>query len=171
MSARIADERGFSLVEMVVAIGLVTAVIAVMGPLLTSSMESGRVVSNESRALDELRLAVARIDRELRSADCITVPAAGTSGPSLTFRTLEDPAGPYVVAYAVDGSGRLQRTVDGDTKYLGEGLVMTNEEFARATNPGQRDSVQIELNVSLEDGNNPRVVSTVVAGRNAWSQC
>jgi Tfp pilus assembly protein PilW len=165
------NERGVTLVELMVALGLLSAVVTVMGPLMTSSFRAGRVVQNESQALDELRIAVARIDRELRSADCITAPVAGTPGSTLAFRTLADPAGPYSATYSVDGSGRLVRTVGSSVEYIGKGLVVTSQEFTRTGNPGQRDSIAMTFQVRFEDSNSPRVIATTIAGRNAWASC
>lgn len=158
-----------SLIEMMVAISLFGAIVGVMGPVMTSAFNSTRVVQNESRALDEIRVAISRIDRELRSAECITSPAAGSAGSVLDFRTHAN-GSPYDVTYSVV-DGQLVRTVGTDTQHVGEGIVVTSEEFGRAANPGQRDAVAIELNVRFEGAHNPRVVSTTIAGRNAWASC
>ena len=69
---RVRREHGFTLVETMVAVLLISVVIAVFGPVLSSSFEAGEMLSNESRAIDEIRTAVGRIDRELRSACSVT---------------------------------------------------------------------------------------------------
>lgn len=163
-------ESGFSMVEVLVATVLFSAVVAVMGPVMTSALRSGHVAQNESRAIDEIRIAVGRIDRELRSAECITTPAAGQSGSVLTFTTYASGA-LYTVTYAVS-DGRVVRTVGTDTQYVAEGVVGTSQEFRHAAaNPGRRDSVTVELNVRFEEDHAPRVVTTTIAGRNAWVAC
>lgn len=168
-------EAGFTVVEVVVAISLLTAIVAVFGPVMTSSFNSTRVTTNESRALDEIRNAVARVDRELRSAECIDAPAAGTTGSVLTFTTYADDTGEqstaYEVTYSVDEQGYLTRTVGGDTTSVGEGIVVTSEEFHQVANAGERATVSIDLQVRFEDDHSPRRISTEIAARNAWKAC
>lgn len=167
---RIGRERGMSLIEVVVATSLMGAVVAVLGPTMISSFNAGRVVDNESRALDEVRVAIARIDRELRSASCIDSPTAGGSGSALSFTTMAGAGGAYDVSYTVSG-GQLRRTTAGGAQDIGEGLVVTSHEFSHAANPGQRASVTIVFQVRFEASHDPRTVETTVTGRNAWEAC
>ncbi|HLG00820.1 MAG TPA: hypothetical protein VI916_10130 [Acidimicrobiia bacterium] len=159
-----------SLIEVVVATSLMGAVVAVLGPAMISSFNAGRIVDNESRALDEVRVAIARIDRELRSASCIASPTAGSGGSTLAFTTMAGAAGAYDVTYSVSG-GQLQRTTASGSQNIGNGLVVTSHEFSHAANPGQRASVDIALQVRFDASRDPRTVETTVTGRNAWEAC
>lgn len=165
-------ERGFSLLELTIAVTLLGAVVAVFGPVMTSSLRSGRVVQNESRAIDEIRVAVDRIDRELRSACVVTAPVENSGGSTLTFDTQADSSGTYTVTYSVDSEGNLVRTRDGVSQSVAEGLVVTSEEFTHTlNNTGTRAEIQVAMQARFEDENDPRLVSTVIAGRNTWSGC
>lgn len=167
-------EAGFTAVELVVAISLLGAIVAVFGPVMTSSIKSATVTQNESRALDEIRNAVARVDRELRSAECITSPAAGASGSALTFTTHAHDGvhtGSYEVTYDVDADGYLTRTVGTSTTQVGEGIVVTSEEFRHVAHPGERAAVAIDLQVRFEDSHSSRRIMTEIAARNAWKAC
>lgn len=164
-------DDGLSLVELLVTIGLLGAVVATMGPLMTSSLRAGRVVANESRALDEIQSSMDRIDRELRSACEVSSPAVDSSASTLTFKTQADRAGTYEVTYDVV-EGQLVRTEDGTTQQIGEGLVVTSEEFTHTqNNTGTRAEIGIDVQVRFEDSNSPRSIKTVIAGRNTWSGC
>lgn len=171
MRRRWRSAAGMTAVEMVVAVSLLGAIVAVFGPVMSSSFNSAEVTQNESRALDEIRNAVARIDRELRSAECIQAPAADTSASVLTFTTHAGTSGAYEVTYAVDADGTLTRTVGDETTHVGDGIVVTSEEFAHSANPGQRAKIAVNLQVRFEDGNSPRDLRTEIAGRNAWKAC
>lgn len=165
------SESGLSAIEVVVAAAVLGASVAVLGPVMTSTLRSERVVSNESRAIDGIRLAVARLDRELRSACAVTAPARDTSGSSLTFRTRAGRAGTYEVTYAVS-QGRLERRTAAGTEPLGTGLVATSREFTYTENDtGTRAQIDIWLQVRFEEGHSPRAVRTTIAGRNTWSGC
>ena len=73
---RARDERGFTLVEMVIVVGLLLVVLTIFLTALASiknavSRESERSISN-----DQARLAVEELDRQIRSGDVIQDPAA-----------------------------------------------------------------------------------------------
>lgn len=169
-SSRARGESGLGLVELVVATALLGAVVAVLGPVMTGAMGSGRVVGNESQAIDGLRTALARIDGELRSAECISMPVTGAQGSTLQFVTDAGSQGAYQVTYAVT-NGQLTRTVGQVTTVLGDGIVTTGREFTQAATAGNRHTVGIALQVRFEKGHAPRLVQTTIAGRNAWSAC
>lgn len=163
-------EGGISLIDVTVSAALFGVVVAAFGPLLTRSIESTDAVQNESRAIDEIRVAVSRLDSELRSAECISAPAAGSSGSTLTFRTLAGNGGAYSVTYRVAGD-ELLRDEGTATSVVGEGLVTNGAEFRHTANAGQRASVAVNLQVRFEAGHDPRAVQTSIAGRNAWEAC
>ncbi|HVM41315.1 MAG TPA: hypothetical protein VM618_11130 [Acidimicrobiia bacterium] len=165
------DERGTSLIEISVAMILISAVVVVLGPVMTSSLRSGRVVANESRAIDEMRIAIARIDRELRSACYVETPAKGASGSVLSFWTKAGTGGLYQVTYQV-ADGRLVRTTADGSETTGDGLVVTSNEFSHVeNNTATRAQIGISLQVRFEDSNSPRLLATTVAGRNTWTSC
>ena len=161
-------ERGFTLAEMMVAVVLFGTVTAIFGPVLVSAMSSTDTLQNESRALDEVRVAISRIDRELRSAESVSAPAQGTSGSTLSFRTYAGTGGAYDVTYSVV-NGELVRDVGGQQGAVAEGLVVSNEEFTYTCNPGQAASVTLKVQVRFESSHSPRLVTTTIAGRNAWT--
>lgn len=169
--ALLREQSALSLFEVMVAVSLIGAVVAFLGPVMTSSLRAGRVLVNESRAVDEIQSSMDRIDRELRSACEVSSPAADSSASTLTFKTQADRAGTYEVTYeAIDG--QLTRTEDGTTQQIGEGLVVTSEEFTHTqNNTGTRAEIGIDIDVRFEDSNSPRSIQTVVSGRNTWSGC
>lgn len=165
-----AREAGLSAVELMLGVALMVAALGVFGPLLTSSFGSTPRLQDESRALDELRVALARIDHELRSAECIDAPGAGEAGSTLTFRTHAGTAGAYDVTYSVS-DGHLERRVGSVTEAVGDGVVATGTEFRHTAVPGNRALVDVGLQVRFEDDHSPRVVETTITGRNTWVPC
>jgi Tfp pilus assembly protein PilW len=159
-----------SLVEVLVAMSLMVAIVPVFVPLLLSSTRSARSLGLQSETLDQLRLAVATIGRELRSAECIYEPAPnGPGGPTLRFLTNANNA-TYEVTYTV-GAGELrrQRTGQGATT-AATGLVAPYDDaFRHVFNP--RRSVKLVLRVQTDPEQPVRDVTTTIAGRNAWRDC
>lgn len=92
-----APQRGFTLVEMIISIGLLGLVAALGAWVWASGFETLRSVNNDSAAVGDGRLVVERLARELREiklssagAYCISsaLPAVGatTGATSITFR-------------------------------------------------------------------------------------
>jgi prepilin-type N-terminal cleavage/methylation domain-containing protein len=164
------DETGFSLVEVVVTVALLSIVSAVFLPLLATAQRSVRPMQVESQSIDSLRNALASIGRELRSADCVTAPAAN-AGPSnvLTFST-EANNTDYEVTYTAT-QGQLLRQVTGQSSVtlLETGLVNPGDAFTFIATP--RTTVKVAFHFQ-PDPNEPVLdLSTVIAGRNAWHTC
>jgi type II secretory pathway component PulJ len=163
-------ESGLTLVELVVTVALLSAVSAVFMPLLATSFRSVRPMQTQSQSIDSLRNALAAIGREMRSADCVSLPAAnGPAGNQLRFTT-EANNTTYEVTYTAQ-SGQLLRQVTGDSTVtlLDTGLVNPGNAFTHIATP--RRTVKVLFHWQ-PDPKEPAIdLSTVVAGRNAWHAC
>lgn len=159
-----------SLVEVLVAMSLMVAIVPIFVPLLISSTRSARSLGFQSQALDQLRLSVATVGRELRSAQCIYEPAPnGSAGPALRFLTNANNATYEVTYTAADGELRRQRTGQGTT-IAATGLVAPYDDaFRQIFTP--RRSVKLVFRVQTDPEQPVRDVATTIAGRNAWRDC
>ena len=169
MRARWKAQAGVTLVEMVVATTLVAIVGAVFMPLLVTATRTAHPMEVQSEALDSLRNSLATIGRELRSAVCVSQPAANTgSGNVLTFST--DSNGPqYTVTYTV-AAGQLLRQKDGESQVLvASGLISPDAAFTYIATP--RRTVRVRLHFQPDPTRPAKELSTVMAGRNAWHNC
>lgn len=167
------DERGITLVELIVAMAILAIAAPIVGTVMVSSLRATDEMSSSSQVLDELRLQVTAISRELRSATCITSPAENSAGTTLTFRTasngLDANDNGSIVTYEVLG-GELRRTQgSGSPSVVSRGIVGPVAPFRQVTTP--RRSVHIDFSVRLLDGDPAQDIGTVVAGRNAWRTC
>ena len=167
------DERGITLVELIVAMALLAIAALVVGVAMVTSLRTTDQLTASSATLDALRLQVTAISRELRSATCITSPAENTSGTVLTFSTASNGMDPNdaasKVTYEVVGGELLRTQGTGTPSVVSDGIVGPVAPFRQVTTP--RRSVQIDLSVRLLDGKPPQDIGTVVAGRNAWRTC
>lgn len=167
---RFRTEDGFSLVEVVVTVALLSIVSAVFLPLMDTATRSVRPMQVQSESIDSLRNALSSIGRELRSADCVTAPAAN-SGPSntLTFSTEANDTS-YGVTYTAT-AGQLLRQVTGQSSVtlLETGLVNPADAFTFIATPRTTVNVLFHFQPDLTE---PALdLSTVIAGRNAWHTC
>ena len=175
MSRGPGSESGVSLVETLVAITLMVAIVPIFVPLLISSTRSARSLGFQSQTLDQLRLTVANIGRELRSAECIYLPVAnGPAGSTLRFKTdaflsATGSAG-YEVTYTAT-PGELTRKVTGPqaSTIAATGLVAPSDAFQQVFTP--RRSVKLVFRIQTDPDTPVRDVRTTIAGRNAWRDC
>jgi len=76
---RLADDRGFSLIELMVVLSVMGLIMTAFLGLLASVQRSLVRETNRSTTMDQARLAMEGIDRQVRSASILCVPTTGTS--------------------------------------------------------------------------------------------
>jgi prepilin-type N-terminal cleavage/methylation domain-containing protein len=173
--ARRRAQSGMSLIELMVAVSLMTAIVAVFGPVMTAALNSGQRIQAQSSNLDELRVATASIGRDLRSADCIYLPAipVGSDNGYSSWLTFDSESNNTVnyVEYHVTSSGKLTRELndDGNVKTVATGLVNPSTTFRQWSTP--RRSIELRLEVRLDARQGSRLIQSTIAGRNAWRAC
>jgi len=170
MTARFRSQAGITLLEMTVAMTLITIVGAVFLPLLNTATRSVHPMQVQSDAIDDLRNSLATIGRELRSAVCVASPSANTGSTDVLTFTTEANGSPYTVTYTV-ASGQLLRQVEGESRVtlVGSGLVVPEDAFTYIATP--RRSVWVKLHYQPDPTQPARDLSTVMAGRNSWHNC
>lgn len=169
--ARGAGEAGLSVVELMTALTLMLIVGITAGSTLVSTVSATSTLEDETAALDDLRVSMAQLEREFRSAECVREPnpvnpGEPASGSTLRFTTRSN-GGAYEVTYAI-ADGALARTQDSVTSVITEGLVEPDATFTYTETP--RRSIEVAFVVEGDDGDRRRL-STTVAGRNAWRTC
>lgn len=180
---RAGDAGGFSVVELTVAASLMLMVVGIAGTALTNDLMRVNEMDHESRNIDVLRDAMARIERDIRSADCIGSPDASSSSPAsgltLAMWTASGGTGRAVTWAIPGGGGDLTRTVvAGTPPTTTTGTVATTMDASSlfthyAPNPlvadqPNRSRVEVSL-VRLGEGGqkNDRTFRTTVTARNA----
>jgi prepilin-type N-terminal cleavage/methylation domain-containing protein len=175
------DQRGTSLVELMIAILIMGIVGPIAASVMVSTLQAGKATEDQSRVVDELRLQMYAVSRELRSASCIVTPTLASPGPgdTLRFATTSQTGGASTTVYLqyqVTGSQlvRTQYTDDtyttvSGTRYVGPGLVSPATTFTLFSTP--KKSVFIDLRLQLSTTRPVQRLSTTIAGRNAWSTC
>ncbi len=133
------DERGLTLSELMVAIFLLTIVSIVFANVLSSSLRATRDIENSARTNDDIRLILERVDKELRGAETICIPAPGDASNTLSFITRSNPIPPAETRHViyqlvdVDGDGvrtDLQRSGDGGLTFITVNETVVNEVVA-----------------------------------------
>lgn len=169
-AARARVESGLTLVEVVVAVSLLSIVSAVFLPLLASASRSVHPMQVQSQSIDSLRNALASIGREMRSAACVTEPAANAGTSNRLRFTTDANNSTYEVTYTAT-AGQLLRQVTGESTVtlLETGLVNPGDAFTHIATP--RRTVKVVFHFQPDPKRPVLDLSTVVAGRNAWHAC
>jgi prepilin-type N-terminal cleavage/methylation domain-containing protein len=168
-ASRLADgDGGFTLVELMVSLAVMTLLSTLVGGVLVSAMRATGSLEASAAAVDEGRRISAGLDRELRSATCIRLPAVGAPGNRLVFDTRANGVDQRVT-YAVD-AGRLTRQIDlGPADTLSERLAPgITAAFTQQATPLR--TVQVDVTLQSSKGGTYRLTTTI-AGRNAWRAC
>ena len=168
--SRARAESGLTLMELVFTVGLLSVVSAAFLPIMATSSRSVRPMQVQSQSIDSLRNALAAIGREMRSAACVTEPAANAgAGNRLRFTTDANNT-TYEVTYTAT-NGQLLRQVTGESSVtlLQTGLVNPADAFTHIATP--RRTVKVSFHFQPDPKRPVLDLSTVMAGRNAWHAC
>lgn len=147
-----------------VVMSIATAMIATI--LILSQRVTNRI-ENSSNAIDAARLVSASLDRELRSAVCISAPPEGGTGNTLTFETLAS-GEPSTLTYQV-GAGMVTRIENAEEpRVVITGVGTTSTAFQQVMTPLR--TVVVKIPIRSANGGEFNL-QTTIAGRNAWHRC
>jgi type II secretory pathway component PulJ len=163
-------EAGITVMELVFTVSLLTIVSAAFLPIMATSTRSVRPMQVQSQSIDSLRNALAAIGREMRSAACVTEPAANAGASNRLRFTTDANNTTYEVTYtAVDGQLLRQVTGESSVTLLQTGLVNPADAFTHIATP--RRTVKVVFHLQPDPKEPVLDLSTVMAGRNAWHAC
>lgn len=164
-----AGERdpGTTLIELMVTMLVMGIIAVIVAATLVSAFDSTNRMQRTTAAIDDARLITQSIDRQLRSAMCISAPTENASGNTLTFVTLangEQTTYSYVVA-----GGQVTRQENFDEPVvLISNVGATTTAFTQLVTPLR--TVQVRIPIKSENGGEFDL-QTTIAGRNVWRSC
>lgn len=194
-----ADDRGVTLTELLVTILIIGIAGVVFSTVLAGALNATRNAEGASRANDGVRLVLATMDREIRSASQICLPAPEFSANALVFETRATSGATEVVTYRLDdpdgdGVASLVKSVDGGDERVVVDTVVNgfvaaqnatqeflftnqgiNEEVGVSTTVtgspsfGKVISVRIWIDTNPRDDISPKLETTELSGRNVWT--
>jgi prepilin-type N-terminal cleavage/methylation domain-containing protein len=126
--AKAAEEAGFSLVELLVAISVLAIIGGAILSVIVSTSEAERTAADIRDKLDTTRIAVERVSRELRGADEVCADADSTQ---LRFWS-DDDTDDQIDSSDTDGDGALDsgEGITYDVDDSGTSRVLRRREFA-----------------------------------------
>ena len=157
-------QRGFTLIEIVVVIVILSIVSAITIKFLTDSMRIYTMTVNQKTLFDEGKLALDRMCRDIRDARSILVPNTGSSGTSITFTrtnaTAQDSASENIT-FQLTGTNleKVKTSPAANSAIAGNVSAFTVSRGAPATN--NLNEITLILTLSLGTGENVTVQTKV----------
>jgi prepilin-type N-terminal cleavage/methylation domain-containing protein len=144
-----AFQRGFTLIEIIVVIVILSVVSAITVKFLVDSLKIYSMTVNQKTLFDEGKLALERMGRDIRDARSIT----GTTASSITFvrkdATAQDIAGETIIFQRNAGANTLEKVKASPASTSTIASNVTAFAVAKATN-----EIQLALTLSLTSGEN-----------------
>lgn len=151
MNLAIPNNRGFTYVEAIVYLGVVSLLIGTVGTLVSLTYRTSGREAVRREVEEQGRQAMETILRTTRNASAIVAPTAGTTDTSLSVSVDEAPASPTVFSLssgalmASEGASAAERLTNANV--VASGLSVQN--LSRASTPG---TVRIAFTLSEAAG-------------------
>jgi prepilin-type N-terminal cleavage/methylation domain-containing protein len=144
---------GFTLIEMIIVVVILSTVSAISLHFLVNSLKAYSMAVNQKTLLDEGKLALERMGREVRDARSILFPPAGSSGNRMTLirthATAQD-SGNENITFQLAGN----TLVKVKTQPAATSAMAANVSAFIITREAASDEIKIELALSLGSGEN-----------------
>jgi prepilin-type N-terminal cleavage/methylation domain-containing protein len=144
MRLRAIGDRGTTLVELLIVLGLLGIFLLVIATIFTSTLDIASQNTSYNSVTSDGRFLMARLDYDIGRATAITTPASlGGSGSSLVMTV-----GGSTYTYGVS-SGNLQLTDNVGTANLnGSGVTVSSLNFQRIGNSGGKDTIRYSFTLT-----------------------
>ena len=185
--------NGATLVELMVTLAVMSVAMAIVASTLILVERATNQIEHSSVAVDAARLVSASLDRELRSADCISEPGENIYSDTLTFDTTINTKGSVTLTYKVIygdapvspngivtraeglGAPRTVITEVGPAPKGTDGLRKKDPITGQQTEPFKQvntplRTLVIDIPIQSDNGGIFNLLTTI-AGRNSWRRC
>lgn len=136
--------RGFTLVEMLIYMGLLVSFVAVLSAMLVSILEN-QLSSNASSTIEqEAQYIASRLEYDLTRSTSVSTPAG--AGDTATSLVTTIGGSPYT--FAVNSNKLTSTDSSGTTQLHGEDTVVSNFTVTRVGNPSGIHSFIIQFTLS-----------------------
>ncbi|MBT3182318.1 MAG: prepilin-type N-terminal cleavage/methylation domain-containing protein [Deltaproteobacteria bacterium] len=142
------EKRGFTLVELILSILIISAIFVVMAQILTTGLDSYRLVVNRREALQGVRLAVNMMEGELQTIADPATEIGSITSTSMQFTN----AGGQSVTYSISGSDLLRNSkVLANNVGAASGFSYYTSGGSTTTDPAQVYRIDIVVEVDAEE--------------------
>jgi prepilin-type N-terminal cleavage/methylation domain-containing protein len=159
-----ADQKGFTLVELLIVMGLFGILLTVVTDMFVSTLDVQIESSAHSTVSQDGRFILARISYDVERASSITTPASlGASGPALAMVV-----GGVAYSYALSGNNLQLTTNLGANNLNSSETTISSLSFQRLGNVAGKDTIRLSFLVTskAQPNQGPRTETfTTTVGR------
>jgi Tfp pilus assembly protein PilV len=138
-------QKGFSLIEMLIYMGLLTVLVGVLSMVFASIVDVQLQSESASSVDQDGRYILSRMLYDVKSSSNITTPAS----PGNSASTLQMVVNNITYTYSLDGSGNLQLSNNYGTNALnGYDTQVSNISFQRLGAGDSNDTVRMTFTIS-----------------------
>ncbi len=138
------SDKGFTLVELIIYMGLLTVMVLVFTDIFTSIIDNQLSSENTSSVADDGRYIYSRFIYDVNRADAILTPSGfGSSSASLVLVI-----NGVTTTYEATNGSLLVTTPSGSTALNGYGSSIDSLLFTKVGTPSAEDTVQINFTVN-----------------------
>ncbi len=143
------DVRGFTIIELLVYMGIFTILIATLTEIFFSILDARRESDATSNVEQNGRYILSRLFYDIKRSQSISTPTA----PGQQSSTLQLVINGITYSYAPDGNGNLQITYNPGTGSLTDNLTgydasISSVNFKRLGNSGGKNTIQVNFTLS-----------------------
>lgn len=153
--------RGFTLIEVIIVIVILSIISSITLYFIGNSVKTYVRMVNQKTLLDEARLAMERMCRDIRDARGILSPASGASGNMITFQRSHATFGDMAdetISFRLNGMTLEKvKTSPGITTPLASNV----SSFTVIRGAGGDEEITLSLNLSLGTGENVTLATKV----------
>lgn len=162
LKAQFSFQKGFTLVEMLIYMGILTMIITALSVLLGEILNVQLDAQSTSGVDQDSRYIQGRMTYDMQRASSITTPSLGT--PSSTLQIVINSVN---YTYSIDGSGNLVLTDGTGTNQLNSGdTTISGVSFERIGDGDDNDTVRVTYTVTSDiqetSGQEARTVQTTL---------
>jgi len=140
------DQRGVTLVEVLITMGLLSVFLVILTTIFTSSVDVQSQTSSYAAITTDGRFVLSRLEYDIRRASAITTPASLGGTDSSLVLTIDGDTYTYSVT-----SGRLQLDINGTADYVtSEQSTISGLNFQKLGTSGGTESVRYNSTLSSD---------------------
>ena len=140
-------ERGFTLVEVIITMGLLSIFLVVLATIFTASVDVQVRSRGYSSVSSDGRYLLARLDYDIARASAVTTPSSlGSSSGSLVLTI-----GGSTYTYAISGTGLQLTTPAGSGMLTSSDDAITSVSFTKLGNAGGLETIRYAFTLTSKN--------------------
>lgn len=147
--------KGFTLIEFLLYIGMTATVIAVLGSFSFQTIWGKARLTSMDEVSQNVRFVLEKMSLAIRNAQAINSPAAGTFATALSLKVLDLTKNPTIFDLS-GGAVRISEGANPPEGLTSSEVEVANMKFSNISYTGTPGTIRIEMTVRFKNPSNRR---------------